>query len=75
MGMYPSKFAKAEATLTREYVHDFLEGLGLNPDEIQKIEIFPQRMIITRFLRHADGRMILDHLGPRVVETHITIRN
>ncbi len=67
-------FARVNEKLTLSYVQAFLEGLGIDPNEVASFEVLPHRLIVTRFIVDENGRRQLDHLGPRTVESHFHIR-
>lgn len=64
---------KVQERITRERVTAFLSGLGLDPRDIAEIRLYPNRMILTRYLNNPDGSRMIDHLGPKVAETYFTI--
>lgn len=68
-----SDFRKVYDVLNREYVNAFLTGLGLDPSEVVSFEVMPKRLVVTRFAYTNEGDLVLDHLGPRTVESHFTI--
>lgn len=69
------RFAKMQEKVTRERMTGFLAELGIDPKEVAEIRIYPDRLILTRYLFHEDGRMMLDHIGPRTAETYFHIQD
>lgn len=67
-------FARVHENLSQAYVDAFLEGLGIDPADVLTFQVFPKRLIVTRYIRKEDGSLELDHLGPRTVDSHFSIR-
>lgn len=66
-------FQKIQERLTRARMCAFLEDLGINPDDVAEIRIYPNRMILTRYVTTDSGQRVLDHLGPKTMETYFHI--
>lgn len=66
-------FQKIQERLTRARMVAFLEELGIDPNEIAEIRIYPNRMILTRYVTNENGARVLDHLGPKTAETYFHI--
>lgn len=64
---------KVQKSLTRERINAFLVDCGMDPDEVLAVEINPNRVVVTRYIYGDDGKMLLDHLGPRTAESHFNI--
>jgi hypothetical protein len=68
-------FVKVQETLTRGYMKGFLDGLGIDPAEVCEIRIYPNRMVLVRYIIKEDGTLELDAVGPRTVETYFSIED
>jgi hypothetical protein len=64
---------KVQKSMTREAINGFLVAVGMDPNEIVEVHINPHRVIVTRYIFGDDGNVLLDHLGPRTVESHFNI--
>ncbi|HVX91128.1 MAG TPA: hypothetical protein VHC20_05920 [Candidatus Paceibacterota bacterium] len=64
---------KIQGLVTRERVTEFLESLGIDPVDVAEVRMYPNRLILTRYLNNPDGTRQLDSLGPRTAETYFTI--
>lgn len=64
---------KVQKAMTRERINGFLESLGMDPTEIVEVDINPNRVVVTRFIFDDNGKLLLDHLGPRTAESHFNI--
>lgn len=64
---------KTQELVTRSLVTDFLSAMGIDPNDVAEIRIYPNRLILTRYLNNPDGSRMLDHLGPKTAETYFNI--
>lgn len=64
---------KVQKSMTRERVQAFLTSVEMDPAEVAAVRIYPNRVVVERFLFTPDGKMQLDHLGPRTTESHFNI--
>lgn len=64
---------KIQKAMTRDKVVGFLESLGIDPKEVCQVIVWPNRVILERYVVNENGARVLDHLGPKTVESHFTI--
>lgn len=64
---------KVQKSMTRDAVVGFLESLGIDPRDVCELRIYPNRVILSRYINDDNGRRILDHLGPKTVESHFSV--
>ncbi len=64
---------KTQELITRDVVVAFLDAVGIPPDDVAEIRIYPNRLILTRYVTNADGSRQVDHLGPKTAETYFNI--
>lgn len=64
---------KVQKSMTRERINAFIVDIGMDPDEVVAMEINPNRVVVTRFIYDENGKLMLDHLGPRTAESHFNI--
>lgn len=64
---------KTQELITRDVVTQFLEAVGIEPADVAEVRIYPNRLILTRYLTNPDGSRQLDHLGPKTAETYFNI--
>jgi hypothetical protein len=64
---------KIQERLTRDRMDAFLLDLGIEPNDVAEIRIYPGRLILTRYQTNEDGSRKVDHLGPRTMETYFHI--
>jgi hypothetical protein len=64
---------KVQERVTRDRVNAFLTDLGIDPEDVAEVRMYPNRLILTRYQTNEDGTRRVDHLGPRTMETYFNI--
>jgi len=70
----------AETSVQRSKLIEFIKALGFDPNEVSRMEITPQAIYVTTYLRDASGQIYLAKEGignvrPATETTHVVVED